>query len=400
MQLWIVVAAASLLVVLINGQFDPSEFETCDTTGELPQKPRSLSFCHKFNDKACCHPTNDNEDGQIFDAMYNLGLSCRLRGDVRESPLAKWYCLNCDPQLPSYMRGEPYLPASTYSEDNPPLVLRDIASLNATDDFNYAPDSRLADLYGADMANLTDDQAALVDQLPTINYVTATVLALPLSCPSSYTGSLRYYTALICREWMEKQFNMEGSADFMSVYKACGLQVATGCMDVHGIRIPGRDRYTCGDDPLYPASAFTNFEQFLNNDDMGPPTISDSLAYRVVPNVACTDDYLDSIATNSSTILQVASSIQAYDLMDIDASYNVFNPPCRRTRAQILKYGVSPFSSMFNRTAYVNSNFSFAYLDDVLPASYTGEQCFNSAASVQVAFSLLFSFMALALWWL
>lgn len=29
-----------------------------------------------------------------------MGLSCRLKGDVREHPIAKLYCLNCDPDQP------------------------------------------------------------------------------------------------------------------------------------------------------------------------------------------------------------------------------------------------------------------------------------------------------------
>eukprot|EP00051_Salpingoeca_urceolata_P026952 m.479431 g.479431 ORF g.479431 m.479431 type:complete len:330 (+) comp21445_c0_seq1:279-1268(+) len=78
--------------------------KNCQVTGFAPSKPRSLSFCHKFNDNACCPPTLDMENNEMFDSMFDLGLSCRLRGDVRENPIAKLYCMNCDPQQPRYTR--------------------------------------------------------------------------------------------------------------------------------------------------------------------------------------------------------------------------------------------------------------------------------------------------------
>jgi hypothetical protein len=76
----------------------------CGITGQHPMKPRSLSFCHKFNDNACCAPAMDDENTEMFDLLTGLGLSCRLRGDIREDPIAKWYCLNCDPEQPQYVR--------------------------------------------------------------------------------------------------------------------------------------------------------------------------------------------------------------------------------------------------------------------------------------------------------
>jgi len=63
-----------------------------------------LSFCHKFNAGACCVPQLDDENNEFYGKITNLGLSCRIRGDVRFDPLAVLYCLNCDPQQPAYIR--------------------------------------------------------------------------------------------------------------------------------------------------------------------------------------------------------------------------------------------------------------------------------------------------------
>jgi hypothetical protein len=81
----------------------------CGITGMIPEKPRSLSFCHKFNDQACCAPAMDDENNEFFNLLTGLGLSCRLRGDIREDPIAKWYCLNCDPEQASYVRPVAFL---------------------------------------------------------------------------------------------------------------------------------------------------------------------------------------------------------------------------------------------------------------------------------------------------
>lgn len=82
----------------------------CQISLHKPEKPRSLSFCHKFNDLSCCVPAMDDENIEMFNLLTGsvLGLSCRLRGDIREDPLAKFYCMNCDPEQPRYVRPFPW----------------------------------------------------------------------------------------------------------------------------------------------------------------------------------------------------------------------------------------------------------------------------------------------------
>lgn len=80
----------------------------CVMTGRLPEEPRSLSFCYKYNEEACCPPGGDFENNELFSTLTDLGLSCRLRGDVRSHPFAELYCLNCDPNQPRYVRNVGY----------------------------------------------------------------------------------------------------------------------------------------------------------------------------------------------------------------------------------------------------------------------------------------------------
>eukprot|EP00045_Choanoeca_perplexa_P003182 m.28995 g.28995 ORF g.28995 m.28995 type:complete len:297 (+) comp11910_c0_seq1:170-1060(+) len=80
----------------------------CLMTGRLPEEPRSLSFCYKYNEQACCPPGGDFENMELFQTLTDVGLACRLRGDIRQHPLAQLYCLNCDPNQPRYVRNIGY----------------------------------------------------------------------------------------------------------------------------------------------------------------------------------------------------------------------------------------------------------------------------------------------------
>jgi len=93
-----------------NGKDDLIMFEAfegqnnCFVTSKKPRQPRSLSFCHKFNDESCCAPQMDAEITETFNFLTGTGLSCRIRGDIREDPLAQWFCMGCDPEQPKYVR--------------------------------------------------------------------------------------------------------------------------------------------------------------------------------------------------------------------------------------------------------------------------------------------------------
>ncbi len=93
-------------------------------------QPHPLNLCHKFNDKSCCTPLTDNENLANLQAAFganalvllfastyviahtytyshthihihaDLGVSCRIRDELREEPIAMYYCLNCDPNQP------------------------------------------------------------------------------------------------------------------------------------------------------------------------------------------------------------------------------------------------------------------------------------------------------------
>lgn len=185
----------------------------CVVSLRKPGKPRSLSFCHKFNDDACCAPVMDDENTEMFGMLTGLGLSCRLRGDIREDPIAKWYCMNCDPQQPKYIRH--------------------------------------------------------------------------IQKAGEGGGHADKKVLLVCQEWASDGFGvnpvLEGPGDR---YNECGLLKSSPCLDVSGEGIPDRDRYTCGDDLVYPNSyrveseetgltdIVASLENFMNEDDMGVRTRS------------------------------------------------------------------------------------------------------------------------------
>lgn len=244
----------------------------CVVSLKHPDKPRSLSFCHKFNDKACCPPVMDDENAEIFNQLTSLGLSCRLRGDIRDDPIAKWYCMNCDPEQPQYIRN------AAYTHDKEQVML--VEARWAREEFGSDP-----------------------------------ILAGP-----------------------------------QGRFKDCGLLKSSPCLDHSGNAIDDRDRYTCGDDPYYPASVKVenadgtvdvdkSIEAFMMDVDMGPPALDD-YGYKLIEDCAnfCVEDDIVKHYTDSTTL---------EDLM---------MPPCKRSQDQLQKTEYAFNSTVFNVADVSKSN--------------------------------------------
>lgn len=242
-------AGGELQYEQINTKDDLYHFEAwggqknCAVTGMKPREPRSLSFCHKFNENACCAPVMDDENTAMFNMLTGVGLSCRIRGDIREDPLAQWYCMNCDPEQPSYLRDAPHDPIS--------------------------PDCN----GGSEGKGGGDDDGA---------------------CGSS-PGSGRDQTLLICEDWAEASFGKDPILEGPNGrFDLCGLLKSSPCLDGAGETIPDRDPYTCGDDLVIPSSYIVtnadgsvnsrlSLESFMNVDSMGPPLLMEDFYFKIVP---------------------------------------------------------------------------------------------------------------------
>jgi hypothetical protein len=241
----------------------------CFTTGQVAEAPRSLSFCHKFNDGACCVPQLDDENNEFFGMLTNLGLSCRIRGDIRVDPLATFYCLNCDPEQPDYIR----IGMSSMAAEEQPYSVAASGAVGGGD-------------YYGDTTKITGDSKGEDDK-----------------------GTL-----LVDVEWAAREFKtdplLSGPDSRLS---KCGLLVSVPCMGTENDDhvLAGRDRYTCGDDLIIPSNpdhgvlvwntsapcgeqceALHNasLEAFLNFPSIGTPLIDESYYYKLVRNVECTAD--------------------------------------------------------------------------------------------------------------
>eukprot|EP00041_Stephanoeca_diplocostata_P012769 m.214758 g.214758 ORF g.214758 m.214758 type:complete len:411 (+) comp19079_c0_seq1:174-1406(+) len=234
----------------------------CQVSKTKPMKPRSLSFCHKFNDLACCLPQLDDENNEFFGDMTNLGLSCRIRGDIRKDPLAKFYCLNCDPNQPRYIR-----PAQ---------------SING---------SALAGGGGVSYELNEDDQNIL----------------------------------MISRSWAENEFGVNpilaGPDDRL---QNCGLLVSSPCQGFNNGAsedIDNRDRYTCGDDLVIPPNDHkvldangnvdtdASFMTFLNTPSLGTPFVDEMFFFGLVKDETCTDAEADSVFPDCRRTAQQMTSL-------------------------------------------------------------------------------------------
>eukprot|EP00052_Salpingoeca_macrocollata_P006940 m.56758 g.56758 ORF g.56758 m.56758 type:complete len:381 (+) comp15742_c0_seq1:136-1278(+) len=344
----------------------------CAASGEIPEKPRSLSFCHKFNDNACCPPALDMENNEMFDTMMNLGLSCRLRGDIRDNPMAKFYCMNCDPQQPKYVRNEPLVATCDEGESDDCSIPIMLYKLLPGDIFNdtISPDNvTLADVTSDDIATLQPGDAySTVDEIKDL----VLIPTLP-----------RGQQILICSEWAEAEFGPltdPSAAGFLSIFNRCGLMKSSPCLDGAGDIIPNRDRFTCGDDLILPSVTYSSVEQFLNADSMGPPALDESFGFKLVSQAICTPSQM---AQYNATM---SDPMQAGLLGPLE--YNVFNPNCLRTIEQIKTYGVSPWSPSFSYDDVIAQN---EYLDPK-----TAELCFDSAATFTPLVALSAVLLALA----
>eukprot|EP00730_Choanoeca_flexa_P013257 TRINITY_DN5125_c0_g1_i3.p1 TRINITY_DN5125_c0_g1~~TRINITY_DN5125_c0_g1_i3.p1 ORF type:complete len:289 (+),score=59.47 TRINITY_DN5125_c0_g1_i3:169-1035(+) len=119
MSRFCIAIVASCFVAMAMGAAAGSDREVfegqlnCAMTGQEPAEPRSLSFCFKYNEEACCPPGGDAENMELFQTITDVGLACRLRGDIRSHPLAQLYCLNCDPNQPRYIRNTGFTTAAS-----------------------------------------------------------------------------------------------------------------------------------------------------------------------------------------------------------------------------------------------------------------------------------------------
>jgi hypothetical protein len=330
--------------VKINTKEDLYNFEAwggqknCAVTGMKPREPRSLSFCHKFNEKACCAPVVDDENTVMFNMLTGVGLSCRIRGDIREDPLAQWYCMNCDPEQPSYVRAAAHEPLS--------------------------PD-----------CNADDD-----------------------GCGSS-PGEGRDSTLLICEDWARASFGTDPILEGPNGrFDLCGLLKSSPCLDGDGVTIPDRDPYTCGDDLVIPSSYIVSdsdgnvnekdsLEAFMNVDSMGPPILNEDFYFKIVPRY----DANGQESWCDETVLETA-----YAALDTTAG-EMPQPVCLRTKDQLVttKYtfgnGASKitFQEYFcNKTA--EEDCAALNCDDQTThrenpcccAPWEAEACFDSAVNV------------------
>lgn len=239
------IVAISLLLIVLQVFADPpsntanesdTSYQTlCGITGSKPVKSKALSFCNKFNDESCCLPSSDSDANDLFDNLFSVGLSCRIRGDIRFHPLAKFGCLLCDPMQPRYTRLEPYTPL----KKNCPTP------------------------------NLQDNSKTY---------------------PAETNSYARQLTILVNRDWALSSFNQPTP---LSIFGECGLNVNAPCTDIFGNKIPSRDPYTCGGNLMLPLHWSTDdnggaltpakqVEAFLNQDNIGPIHLSDDYAFRLI----------------------------------------------------------------------------------------------------------------------
>lgn len=242
----------------------------CYTTAQIAEAPRSLSFCHKFNDGACCVPQLDDENNEFFGMLTNLGLSCRIRGDIRVDPLATFYCLNCDPEQPDYVRVG-------------------MSSQNGETAYSYSANGALnGGNYNATAGSgeKTGDSKGDDDK-----------------------GTL-----LVDVAWAAQEFKtdplLSGPDKRLS---KCGLLVSVPCMgdENDNVVLAGRDRYMCGDDLIIPSNpnhgalvynasapcgescdplVNASLEAFLNIPSLGTPLIDEDYYFKLVRAEICSEE--------------------------------------------------------------------------------------------------------------
>lgn len=252
-----------LLVVVSQCHAEPDTYNSftnrrlCWSTRALPSKPNALSFCNVFNDLACSFPGTDADANEQFNSLFSNGLSCRLRGDVRSHPLAKFGCIVVDPKQPRYVRNVDYTSLITGC----PTPKTNIVPNNST--------------YPVQLNKFARDKVLLIDAT-----------------------------------WAVSQFSPDPSSP-LGIISKCGVHVSSPCLDALGNQIPNRDPYTCGDGDMLPNSwlladdktpltSAQIVEAFLNQDGIGSIHISDDYAFRVIDCNSCGADYIGSPADDPS----------------------------------------------------------------------------------------------------
>lgn len=261
--------------------------KNCAVTGMKPREPRSLSFCHKFNERACCAPVMDDENTAMFNMLTGVGLSCRIRGDIREDPLAQWYCMNCDPDQPGYVRDAEHQPLS--------------------------PDCN----GGTDGEGGGDDDDG---------------------CGFS-PGEAPGQALLVCEDWAEASFGVDPILEGPNGrFDLCGLLKSSPCLDGNGDTIPDRDPFTCGDDLVIPSSYVVSradgsvntrksLEAFMNVDSMGPPLLMEGFYFKIVPRY-----------NEAGTLMWCDEDDLKAEYLALDAANAARpQPVCMRNKAQMVE---------------------------------------------------------------
>lgn len=281
----------------------------CFTNEQVPSVPRSLSFCHKFNDNACCVPQLDDENNDFFGQLTNLGLSCRLRGDIRDDALAKMYCMNCDPDQPKYVR-----------------VGASVESMMDTSGGRYVDEGGDRKFHTADFAPAGELQIVLVSL-----------------------------------QWAKDEFG----ADPLLVGRdnrlaKCGLLVSVPCAGDTVEALEGRDRYMCGDDLFLPANSGygviqmddngaylvnESLFQFFNYPDLGTPMINDGFIFFLVDERPCDANAEDGVLDPSVYInphcARTAEQIKTVKISELDNKMTYRDWVCANVDGQFTEYSSS-----------------------------------------------------------
>lgn len=343
----------------------------CMITRYPPQKPLSLQFCTKFSENACCVPSQDAENMDFTNNMLqDRGLSCRIRGDLRQAALSTLYCMNCDPNQPRYMRNMAYVPMLTMEEY---LWLYPLVQFPTTRSpplpstcFKVSTDgNRNVSLTSYFLSNM-NNAGSLVNCLST-----------------------RGMMVLVSKQWMVDVFHIYPNV--MSVFDTCLLYRSVPCLDQFGTILPNRDRFTCGKEIVNPSSFYGTLanqkalqypnicqlnglstapgkdydcrvlylERALNTDAFGTPQLDENFGFRLVDNRPCTDAEYNTWKDNYNATV---NSADPYAI-----NFHVLSgPTCLMTKAQAI-----------DLQGLVGGAGTFDYFQD--------EMAFNSAAALQPA---------------
>lgn len=345
----------------------------CMVTKYKPRQSRSLRFCSKFSDYSCCNPAQDEKNIDFLQMMIDTGLSCRRMKDLRDDPLGILYCLNCDPNQPTYVRNLPYYPLSTID-----------GYLNSYPLLGF-PSHNTAPLPDA-CYNISD-----VGAQPTLTAIGNE------SSNFKQCFSTRPQQLLVCSDFLNNQFN--SGLNILSVFDKCMLQKSAPCLSLIGAIIPNRARFTCGNDLVDPGKFYSSdvtictdmgvsadslwctmllIERAFNQDHFSTPLIDENFGIRVVDrNHRCSDDEYQAWYSNARAIYQGTAQFNAHVLN---------GPTCLMTRLQVVHMNTVVLGDIGG------TNLVAMHLD-YIPED--GEACFNSATNLQAHLGLLIALLSL-----